>query len=248
MRPCHSSGNNFLVMLLLGSGMLAVAQPGIAQNVVGQVSDVENYAYVIRNGNDENEIKKPDDVRLGDIVGVNKRPRGSKLTIQFKKRGGTEAPWLEINRGGRVKLESINDAIVKCELDHGSYTVNGPPQPCEPVTPDIGRIEDEHTRYEIDVQASSTRVFVHEGAVSVFSTNPDYPEPRLVSAGEWVRARKGEEIPPPKRFTMALGPGSGSSECIYSDCKLVNSLLIPARPVVTPGVLIPPPPNPPGRQ
>jgi hypothetical protein len=89
-------------------------------------------------------------------------------------------------------------------------------------------------------------IFVIEGEVAVTSTDPRFPEPKRVSGGEWLRARKGEPLPEPRRFRRG-DAGAGSSECITAPCTYTESWLIPAPPVTTPFAPLPPPPNPPGR-
>jgi hypothetical protein len=63
--------------------------------------------------------------------------------------------------------------------------------------------------------------------------SPDDPEP--------------DEEEDQKSIAQEAEQNSGSTECIYSNCKLVDNWLIPERPVVTPSILLPPPTNPPGR-
>jgi hypothetical protein len=135
----------------------------------------------------------------------------------------------------------VEGGLVRVEGELDNYTV---------VT-DLITTDPWGTIYEVIAEPRESRVFVYEGTVAVTSTNPRYAEPVLVRAGEWVRAREGEPVSEPKVFILSKvrrGPGSGASECIYSNCKINDNVLIPERPVVTPGVLIPPPPNPPGRR
>lgn len=107
------------------------------------------------------------------------------------------------------------------------------------------------TTFEVLTEARESRVYVYEGIVAVTSTDPRFPEVVLVQAGEWARAREGEPISAPKVFILSrarFDPGSGASDCVYSNCKVIDDPRIPEQPVYTPGVLIPPPPNPPGRR
>lgn len=212
----------------------------MAQEKVGEVLDVKVEAFVIRDEVEES-INKPDDIFIGDLLGVHRR--NSKLSVILSD---SDNEPIEI-RYGYMRLAGDAE-LIECQFKKGNFVIKGPPQPCIGSTPDIGKIEEQGTLYEIDVSASDSRVFVFEGAVAVYSTNPAYPDPRMVHAGEWVRARKGQPIPQPQKFMWAPGPGSGSSECIYSDCSLINKVPIPPPPVFTPRILLPPPPNPPGQR
>lgn len=107
------------------------------------------------------------------------------------------------------------------------------------------------TIYEVLAEARESRVYVYEGVVVVTSTDPRFPEEVVVNAGEWVRAREGEPISAPKVFILSrarFDPGSGASECIYSNCKIIDKVLVPELPYSTPNYLVPPDPNPPGRR
>lgn len=101
------------------------------------------------------------------------------------------------------------------------------------------------TEFLIDARGIETSLFVIEGSVEVFSEDPAVTERQVVLAGEWLVTRKGEPIPEPKRYRRT-DVISGSSECIYSWCRLTRS--IDNEPPDHMRVLIPPPPNPPGRQ
>ena len=239
MRLYHSTSKVLLTMFFL-----VIGTPAVAQNEIGKVEDVKSSAWVERDGN-EVKIAKTDAIRLGDTVFVKNRPKPNKVKLKFEMSAGDEHGSIELMRGGKVRFFGETGSEVKCEYLNDGHLIVG--KPCEPIVKD-GRLEVTHTIYELDIQPRSTRLFVYEGSVSVYSTDTSFPDPRVVHAGEWVRFSEGKEIPKPKRFTLAIGPGSGSTECIYSDCKLVNSVLIPSRPVVTPEALIPPPPNPPGRR
>lgn len=231
--------------------------PAMAEKKIGQITKDSDPGYVIRE-KVQKDIGFPEDIELGDALGVFES--GDELRISFENtyntsqeaRGEDQKKRTEVTVNyGVVKLASSDKGVMEfeCVLDRGSSAIfEHPPHTCRPVVPDASNVSAEGTRYQVDVMARDTRISVYEGVVSITSTNANYPEPRHVHAGEWVRFRKGEPIPKPKKFTMAIGPGAGSTECIYSDCKLVDSVLIPSRPVVTPGELIPPPPNPPGQR
>lgn len=254
MRLRHRSYKICLVLLF---GFITVSTTE-AQILAGSAKNIKGEAYRYVNENDDNPKKEPleidDEVFVGDKLGPNVL-NGSVLTIEFACEYLSlvcdKTPMLKLDQGS-VELifnEGNNqESFLICDLTVGHYLMEGEPAPCQYVTKD-GTVVKRGTVLEMDVSATDTRVFVFEGWIEVFSTDTvKYPDPREVHAGEWVRFRKGEPIPKPKKFTMAIGPGSGSTECIYSDCKLVDSVLIPSRPVVTPGELIPPPPNPPGQR
>ena len=226
--------------------LLLVGSSAIGQKKVGQVSDVDMEAWVERDG-DVTELSQKEPFNLGDTLFVEEYPDNNKLTLLFENDEGEKFDTIELGSGGKVSLSGDNSSSVICDFVGGNHLIKG--KPCKGVYRD-GVLVVNQTIYEVDIRAKSTRLFVYEGSVSVYSnsTNPEHAEPRHVHAGEWVRFSKGEPIPKPQKFTMAIGPGSGSTECIHSDCKLVNNVLIPERPVVTPSVLIPPPPNPPGRR
>lgn len=142
---------------------------------------------------------------------------------------------------GGAPIARVEGGLVRVEEALENYTV---------VT-DLITTEPWGTVYEVLAAARESRVYVYEGSVRVTSTDPRFPEPVVVSAGEWVRAHKGEPISEPKVFILSrarVDPGSGASECIYSNCKTIDDLRIPEPPIYTPGVLVPPPPTPPGRQ
>ena len=179
------------IFCLITIACMAVT-PAIAQVKIGEVYDVKVEAYVIRN-DIESSIDKPDPVFVGDLLGVKRR--NSKLSVILSE--GDDVP-IEI-RYGYMRLAG-DEELIECQFKKGNFVIKGPPQPCKGSTPDIGLIEEQGTLYEIDGQATNSRVFVFEGSGAVYSTNPEYPEPQLLHAGEWVRARKGEPIPKPQRF------------------------------------------------
>jgi len=102
------------------------------------------------------------------------------------------------------------------------------------------------TEFLIDARGVETSLFVMEGAVEVSNLNPEFKDEKnvVVNAGEWLVTRNGESIPQPKTYRRT-DPVSGNSECIYSWCRITRAVINepPYR-----SILIPPPPNPPGRQ
>lgn len=239
MRVIRLLATKCLIIQMILCGISAHAEP----KKVGQVYDVKVEAFVIRD-EVKTPVDKPDDVFLGDILGVDQRR--SRLQIALAK--SSERRPITI-KYGRLRLAGISE-LTECEMLDGVGVFAGPPKPCNVVSKDF-RLEENGTLYEVHVQAQDSRVFVYDGSVSVFSTNPAYPQPQLVQAGEWVRARMGEPIPAPTKFMLqgvAAGPGSGSTECIYSNCKITDEVPISMPPEFPPPALISPPPNPPGRQ
>jgi hypothetical protein len=142
---------------------------------------------------------------------------------------------------GGAPVARVEGGLVRVEGTLENYTV---------VT-DLITTDPWGTIYEVHADARESRVFVYEGVVNVTSTDPRFTEPVPVRAGEWVRAREGEPVSAPQIFIISrarFDPGSGTAECIYSNCKIIPDPRIPEQPPYTPGVLIPPPPNPPGQR
>lgn len=156
---------------------------------------------------------------------------------------------IEIESGRMHLLDDAGGAQI-ARVEGGLVRVEGALENYMVVT-DLITTDPWGTIYEVLAEARESRVFVYEGTVTVRSKDPRFPEDVVVRAGEWVRAREGEAVSDPQVFIISdfrPGPGSGASECIYSNCKIIDNVLIPEQPVYTPGVLIPPPPNPPGRR
>lgn len=99
------------------------------------------------------------------------------------------------------------------------------------------------TQYLLDARGKETSLFVMDGSVEVFRANKDHPEKQMVYSGEWLVVHEDDEIPSPKRFRR-LDVNTGSSDCIYSNCTINDK--VPDLEPRSPGVLLPPPPNPPG--
>ncbi len=157
---------------------------------------------------------------------------------------------------GRLRLTgNVDDPV--CELIDGTAVFRsegsedrdfqtGDPVSCKFTTEAAGHTH-EGTEFVLTARGHESSVFVMEGVVEVTSSDPEkFPGVQLVHAGEWLRARKGMPIPPPQRWKRS-GPGSGSSNCITSNCRLTDEVPIPFPPVVTPQALPPPPFNPPGK-
>ena len=242
-------------MLLILTSMSGTAQE---KRKAGTVKEVIGGAYRYFDSDNKEPLEKDAPFFIGDKLGPDLKASNPLLTLQFDckrlRLKCAKTPDLKLDSGSVEMVFANNpggvqESFLICDLKSpGHYRMAGEPAPCQYVTKD-GKIVKRGTVLEVDVRYNNTRVFVFEGWVEVYSTDTvNHPDPRAVHAGEWVSFSEGKEIPKPKRFTMAIDPGSGSTECIYSDCKLVNNVLIPERPVVTPSVLIPPPPNPPGRR
>ena len=102
------------------------------------------------------------------------------------------------------------------------------------------------TEFLVRANGYQSSLFVIEGKVQITSDNPEHSQ-RWVREGEWVQFRRDGPIPPPQRYRLS-DARSGSTDCIYSNCKLSELVLIPAPPFITPQILFPPPFNPPGRK
>lgn len=243
-----------LVLLFILTTGTATAQD---KKRAGQAIDVVGKAIRYLEGDATETLNKGDNFFTGDKLGPDLSATKSVLTLQFDckrlRLKCAKTPDLKLDSGSvelvfKKNPDNVQESFLICDLSPGHYRMEGNPAPCQYVTKD-GKIIKRGTVLEVDVRARYTRVFVLEGWVEIYSigTSND-SKPQSVYAGEWVQFSEGKPIPKPQRFTMAIGPGSGSTECIYSDCKLVNSVLIPERPAVTPSVLLPPNPNPPGRR
>ena len=156
-----------------------------------------------------------------------------------------------IVRKGTVQLERMADQRLICHVTgrvqfERKRVRKRPAKSCDVLA---GGVNFRHfnTKFLIDARGYETSLFVMDGSVEVSSVNPKFPEKQMVHAGEWLVARKDEPIPEPKRYRRS-DARSGSTECIYSNCKITDKVPIPPPPVFTPQVLIPPPPNPPGQR
>jgi len=149
--------------------------------------------------------------------------------IQIKK---NDKDQLICHVRGKVLVEGshvANEAQEACDLEAGGFHWRHP-----------------NTQFLIDARGVETSLFVMEGSVEVSSVDPNFPQIQEVLAGEWLMTRKGEPIPLPKKYRRT-DVESGNSVCLYSWCRITRNVLTdgPERPL---RVLIPPRPNPPGRQ
>ena len=243
IKPVISSACPLVLFLLAGS-------PAISQEQVGEVSDRTGKAWVIRENAFDGEtleqpIDKPEAVYYKDMLGA-----GEDSVLKISLFDGDSEITISAGSAHLAEWDKLTK-VIKVRLENGIllYEHFGDVEgPC--VGTSLAEIECLGTVVEVHAQAYESRVFVYEGKALVSSTDPGIMETQLLHAGEWVRSRKGEPIPPPQRFItgeVAAGPGSGSTQCIHSNCKITDEVLIPPPPVFTPPALAPPPPNPPGR-
>jgi ferric-dicitrate binding protein FerR (iron transport regulator) len=221
---------------------MVTGSPAVAEAEVGKIDSAEPGAFAIR-GETRSTVENDASVLLDDILGST---QNTGLRISLADNGGDVAVSF---RNGSLALRG-RDKLAEIEITEGVVLVEKKPPEIRVTSKDIGDITTIETLYEVHVQAQDSRVFVYEGKVLVSSADSPFPAEK-VGAGEWVRVRKGEKIDGPYQFfvgDLAAGPGSGSAECIYSNCKLTDKVPVPPPPVFTPQVLLPPPPNPPGQR
>jgi hypothetical protein len=229
-----------------GLFLLLIVNVAHSRDVVGQVSAFEEErSFIYRDVTTTNVSKQEPiddyiDIYQSDALEVKK---GSELKFNLYTGGS------EITVGaGRLHLLDGDDGAVLGKVEGGLTRVNDSGEHKFTLVTDLVVTDPYGTIYEVYAMPDESRVYVYDGEVAVTSTDQRFTETVYVSAGEWVRARKGQAISPKKRFIVAAGPGSGSSACIYSNCKITDDPRIPLDPVVTPQVLIPPNPNPPARR
>lgn len=156
-----------------------------------------------------------------------------------------------------ASLELVGDAEkLVCKIYDGTVRFNGETKQeldeqeketgCCVETP-AGKACPFGTDFIVQSKGYETSVFVMQGVVSVTSNNANFPEEQRVHPGEWVSFRKDEPVPVPQGYRRS-DARSGSPDCIYSNCKLTDLVLIPPPANPSPGILIPPPFNPPGRK
>lgn len=186
------------------------------------------------------------DVKLNDVFMV---PDAGNITLNLP----SVHTVIEITRG-KVEITGTPDDIV-CEV-HGADVHFIEPGKKEMEELGIKSCCSESngksicpngTEYMVQARGYETSVFVVEGEVSIVDELSGEPTERTVRAGEWVNFRKGEVTPPPQRYRLS-DARSGSSDCIYSNCKITD-LVPPFGPwFPPPEILAPPPFNPPGRK
>lgn len=116
------------------------------------------------------------------------------------------------------------------------------------------------TEFEVIARTRETAVFVYSGVVSATSSDPAFPDPVILRAGDFLSFRIGEPIQPPVRFmrvideastasTVDSAIGSGGEQAIVSGGDQSADPTAPA-PTMTDqpageGGMAPPPPRPP---
>ena len=226
--------------------LLISATTANSRDVVGQVSVFEEEkSFIYRdvtttNVSSQEPIEDYIDIYQSDALEVSD---GSELKFNLYT-GGSEITVA----AGRLHLLDGDDGAVLGKVEGGLTRVEDSGEHKLTLVTDLVVTDPYGTIYEVYALPEESRVYVYDGEVGVTSTDERFTETVYVRAGEWVRARRGEAISPKKRFIVAAGPGSGSSSCIYSNCKITDDPRIPLEPVFTPQVLIPPDPNPPSRR
>ena len=229
--------------------MFIIASPAsFAANSVGQVTFASAESYIER-VIDKFSLEVPEggsaeNIEENDVLTT----RGGIIRLSLEIALQTEIKV----RNGSLQLTRTDDELT-CHVLKGTVQFakkrykKGTAKLCT-VLAGTTKEESEGTNFLVNIKGNKTSVFVIEGTVAVSSTEPEFQEedPVLVHTGEWLRAEKGRSIPPPQRFRLS-DAGSGSSECIYSNCKVTDNILIPRQPVFRP-VLLPPPLNPPSRR
>ena len=229
-----------------GLVLLLSATTAHSRDVVGQVSVFEEEkSFIYRdvtatNVSSQEAIEDYIDIYQSDALEVSD---GSELKFNLYT-GGSEITVA----AGRLHLLDGDDGAILGKVEGGLTRVEDSGEHKLTLVTDLIVTDPYGTIYEVYALPEESRVYVYDGEVGVTSTDEQFPETVYVRAGEWVRARRGQAISPKKRFIVAAGPGSGSSACIYSNCKITDDPRIPLDPVITPQILIPPDPNPPTRR
>lgn len=255
------------LLLLAGNGQLC------AQTLVGQVKDIDKEGYILRLSSADGSFDNPDDVfkkaeigdniYLGNIVGA-KRKNGVVYFVLAGKPSTTvyEVHWGEVKVALQTELdltvcpeeaqdkfddakEDFKDAAEKytLEVERGSVQFDGEHHDIL-VKTDAANICPLGTSFEVRSVNAETQVLVYEGEVHVSSLDAQYEH--WVPAGHWITASVGSPIIAPRPFrVMTKGPGSGSTECIQSDCTKIHKVPIPDIPDYRRRIFAPGP-NPPG--
>lgn len=252
MRP--SSG-----MLIGALGLLVVCctSAAAAERPVGRITKFGKNQAFIYHGVTVGE-PSPQEPIDGNILvhhlDVLQTRKGEELRMNWLKPQDRialgEPPVMSLTEGS-LYLHEDKDARI-AELSGGLVRVEGETEGYN-VWTNLVVTNPFGTVFEVEARARESRVFVYDGMVSVSSRDPRFPDPVVVLAGQWVRAREGEGVSEPQTFILAGSGldeelGSGGADCFDSDCTFVNKVPIPPPPVFTPDVKVPPPPNPPGRR
>lgn len=249
----------FLTALLVAGGGSALAQTWI-----GTVTDFQKQGYVVRLGALEGAwdpeddlykvVEKGDRIYTGDILGALKRK--GKVFVSLR---GLETQQPLVVKAGEIKLALQDDADLavcpqkeigevaeklKLEVERGTIELNGDHSDLM-VKTNAAHICPLGTSFEVRSLDEETQVFVFAGEVQVSSLDLRYVH--RVPAGHWISASVGRPIHAAKPFTAvaANGPGSGTTECIQSDCTKIHKVPVPDPPVYRSPIFAPGP-NPPG--
>ncbi len=176
---------------------------------------------------------------------------GGTVLLSLDPAGDTEIKM----RNSRMKLLKDETGLV-CEVTKGlvQFTRDtakrfrkGVSELCEVLAAKV-RLDPDGTDFVVKARPTEASIFVMEGKVHVTNLSAGFAgDEKTVHAGQWLRARADEALPDPARF-RPRNARTGGTECIYSNCTLTDKIPIPPPPVFTPGVLIPPPPNPPAQR
>jgi len=240
-----------LLMLLVFSGH-TFAQG----SAVGQVTQLEGFADVIRAGADPTEIVVGENVERADALVTRSEAfleltlnDGSSLTLDEDTRleiseyvpGTAPNSLVSLARGGlRARIGSAFSSrrdSFKVETREGTMGVQG-------------------TEFDVISEPGRTLISVYEGLVSVTSRDPRYPETVILSAGDSGEITTAAPPSQPIRFVAteeeaeaaaAAVPPSGGSMCDGGDCTQAASVVAATpEPPTGPGPRQPPEPNPPG--
>jgi hypothetical protein len=144
---------------------------------------------------------------------------GAVLTLS----GTRTQPICEVSKGDFHFNGRSTEEVEEQGIEHGCCVKTASTMIC----PD-------GTDFYVQANGWEADIFVVEGNVSVQSNNPAFPEGRIV-----------RPIPAPRSYRLP-DARSGSSDCIYSNCKLTDRIPILSPPFPPPEPLIAPPFNPPG--
>ena len=241
-----------LALLLLP--MLLAGRPALSDERAGTVVRAEDQSQIEVTGQDPESFviqqgETTRDVYLDQRVTAQQSPPPESQDGYLQMNLEDKRNTLVILRSGSLRVTEEADERI-CHVT-GKVLFSGKPvRDTGPEACDVlaGGFYFRHlsTEFLIDARGIETSLFVIEGSVEVFSEDPDVPERQVVVAGEWLVTRRGEPIPEPMRYRRT-DVVSGSSECIYSWCRITRDLL-PDERIGDMRVLIPPPPNPPGRR
>ena len=239
--------------------LMAICGPLLAQGgAVGQVTQLEGFADVIRGGADPEEIGVGAGVEQADALVTRSEAfmevtlnDGSSLTLDENTRleiseyvpGTAPNSLVSLARGAlRARVgaafSSRRDSF-KVQTREGTMGVQG-------------------TEFDVIAETGRTLIYVYEGLVSVTSRDPRYPETVILQAGDSGVITADAPPAPPVQFAASeeeaeaaekasAVPASGGSMCEGGDCTQSSSVVAATpEPPTGPGPRQPPEPNPPG--